>query len=42
MGFAPEKALMLGVVCASESVMRAGAQTSYPTFDEARELIQTL
>ncbi len=42
MGFAPEKALMLGVICASESVMRAGAQTSYPTFDEARELIETL
>ena len=42
MGLDPEKAIRLGIVCASESVMRAGAQTSYPTFDEVRELVRSL
>lgn len=42
MGYEPERALKLGVECASESVMRAGAQTSYPTFEEVQDLIRAL
>jgi ribokinase len=42
MGYEPERALQLGIACASESVMRAGAQTSYPTFDEVQNLIRAL
>jgi len=42
MSLAPEEALMLGVRCASESVMRAGAQTSYPSFEEVQNLIRAL
>ena len=41
-GFKPEVALKLGIVCASESVMREGAQTSYPTINEANEIIHAL
>lgn len=41
-GFKPAEALKLGIVCASESVMREGAQTSYPTYDEAHEIILAL
>jgi len=41
-GFKSEGALKLGIVRASESVMREGAQTSYPTIDEACDLIHVL
>lgn len=42
MSLAPEKALKLGIRCASESVMRAGAQTSYPSFEEVQNLTRAL
>jgi len=42
MNLAPEKALKLGIRCASESVMRAGAQTSYPSFEEVQNFIRAL
>ena len=42
MGFQPEVAIKLGIACASESVMRAGAQTSYLSKEEVKQLIKTL
>jgi sugar/nucleoside kinase (ribokinase family) len=42
MGFQPEVAIRLGIACASESVMRAGAQTSYLSKEEVKQLIKTL
>lgn len=37
-----EKAIRLGITCASESVTRAGAQTSYPSQDEVRQALKSL
>jgi ribokinase len=42
MGLHPEKAIKLGITCASESVMRAGAQTSYLNKEEVSQLLKTL
>lgn len=42
LGFAPEKALRFGITIASESVTRAGAQTSFPTKQEVKKIIEGL
>lgn len=41
-GLAPIDAIRLGVACASDSVMRPGAQGSYPDRSRARELLRSI
>lgn len=41
-GFNETRAIQLGCLCASQSVTRLGTQTSYPTAEQASELIQSL
>ena len=41
-GFSEAQAIQLGCLCASKGVTRFGTQSSYPTVDEAAELIRSV
>ena len=41
-GFSEAQAIQLGCLCASKGVTRRGTQSSYPTVDEAAELIRSI
>jgi ribokinase len=42
LGMAEEQAIALGCVCASDSVTRLGTQSSYPTPQQAQEILRTI